>query len=165
MAKIVIADKKQMLNTLIVIYSFNNADPALLRSVLKLDDAVIAKQLAQLTEMGILGGMEGHPKRILVKRDAAKTIFGKNNIFYTGVEFNEQIYQYQQQIMRTNPGAIEVPEKAIQTSAADRIELGDNAEKEDRAHKKSNKIRNYLFYLVLVLGAIAGLMTMGLIKF
>ena len=164
MAKIVIADKKQMLNTLIVIYSFNSAYPALLKNVLKLDDAVITKQLEQLTEMGILGGAAGQPKRILVKRDAARTIMNKNSLNYYEVEFNERIYQYQQQIIRTSPGAIEVPEKAIKAAAIDMVAVNDTADKNERYLQKSKKIRNYLFYLVLVLGAIAGLVVSGVLK-
>ena len=164
MAKIIIADKKQMLNTLIVIYSFNSAYPPLLKTVLKLDDAVIAQQLEQLTEMGILGGAAGQPKRILVKRDAARTIMNKNGLNYYEVEFNERIYQYQKQIIRTSPGAIEVPEKAIKTAAVDMVAVNDAAAKNERYLQKSKKIRNYLFYLVLVLGAIAGLVVSGVLK-
>jgi hypothetical protein len=166
MGKIKIADKKALLKTLITIYSYKNAKPDLLKSMLKIDDALLNGQLATLAEMGILGEepvMNG-PRPILVKRDGAKDFMHKNGMYYSEPEFNERIYQIQRSLLRTMPELITPPEKAIRVSSVDMALAGSAAANNDRFHQKSKKIIKYLFVLVLVLATIAVLIVTGMIK-
>lgn len=146
-------DKKMLLNTLIAIYSFNDASLDLLVNVTKTERTLVADQLDKLTSIGILTGSDVQHKIITAKRDKAKTILAEHGVIYTEVEFNEAIYRYQKIITSQNASAINNPEKVIKQPVGD-MNASFDIEKNEGHRLKTKKILKYLLIINLVLGLI-----------
>ncbi|MGB8193954.1 MAG: hypothetical protein WCF67_18620 [Chitinophagaceae bacterium] len=143
----------ETLNTMITLYSFNDASVSLLDGSLKMGQAKCLAVLDQLAEIGILGGTDRFNREILVRKDEANSILQKHGVFFDGVKYFEGIYQYQKKINALFPEAIQ-PVEVVIKSKKDPITAGAEKEKNLKSKKKTLGIVKVLLAVDVVLGLV-----------